>query len=136
MQIAEEKKLDLVEVAPNSKPVVCKIMDYGKYKYEKGKKDKEAKKKQKTIVVKEVKVKPRIDTHDLEVKEDKIVKFLAKEYKIKVSLMMFGRERMHADLGIKLLDKIAEKFEGTAIIEKKYGKTESQKFLMISPLKK
>lgn len=134
LDLAGEKKLDLVEVAANAQPPVCRIMDYGKFKYDKEKKAKEAKKKQKVVVVKEVKFKPRIDTHDMETKIGKIEKFLEKEYKIKVSLMLFGRERMHTDLGIKLLDKIAAQFSEDAIVDKKYN--EAQKFLMISPLKK
>jgi translation initiation factor IF-3 len=134
LELAVEKKLDLVEVAANAQPPVCRIMDYGKFKYDKEKKAKEAKKKQKVVVVKEVKFKPRIDTHDRDTKIGKIEKFLAKEYKIKVSLMLFGRERMHTDLGIRLLDEIASQFAETAIVEKKYN--EAQKFLMISPLKK
>lgn len=133
LEIAAEKKLDLVEVAPNAKPAVCKIMDYGKYKYEQSRKAKEAKKNQKQVIVKEVKFKARIDKHDLETKLGKIEKFLEKDNKVKVSLMMFGRERMHADLGIKLLDQIAEKFTETATVEKRYA--ESQKFLMLTPKK-
>ena len=135
LEIAMDKGLDLVEVATNAKPVVCKIMDYGKFKFEKGKKDKEAKKKQKVIVVKEVKFKPRIDKHDLGVKSNQISKFLDKGYKVKVSLMLFGRERMHADIGIKMLDEVAESFVELATVEKKYGSTEAQKFIILSPKK-
>lgn len=136
LDIADERKLDLVEVAATSKPIVCKIMDYGKFKYEKTKKEKEAKKKQKIIVVKEVKFKARIDKHDFETKLNKIQNFLDKEYKVKASLMMFGRERMqHSDLGIKVLEQIVDKFKEETIIEKKYGNNESQKFIMISPKK-
>jgi translation initiation factor IF-3 len=134
MELALEKKLDLVEISPNAEPPVCRVMDYGKFKYEKGKKDKEAKKKQKVVIVKEVKVKPRIDTHDFDVKVDMIKKFLEKEYKIKVMIMMFGRERSHSELGIAVLEKMAEVFEGTAVVEKKYGMNEGgQQFIMISP---
>lgn len=134
LKIAEEKNLDLVEVAANASPVVCKIMDFGKFKYEKTKKEKEAKKKQKVIVLKEIKVKPRIDSHDMETKINHIRSFLKKDFKIKVSLMLFGRERMHAELGIKILDQIAEVFKEDNIIEKKYA--EGQKFLIISPKSK
>ena len=133
LEIAAEKKLDLVEVAPNSKPVVCKIMDYGKYKYEQARKAKEAKKNQKQVIVKEIKFKARIDKHDLETKLNKIDKFLEKDNKVKVSLMMFGRERMHVGLGIKLLDEIAENFSEKAVVEKRYA--EAQKFLMLTPKK-
>lgn len=131
LELAEEKKLDLVEVSPTAKPVVCKIMDYGKFKYEKTKKEKEAKKKQKVVIVKEIKFKPRIDTHDFNTKKGKISNFLAKGYKVKVTLMLYGRERMHADLGIKLLDKVSEEFKDDVIVEKKYR--DAQKFVMLSP---
>lgn len=133
MEMAEEAGLDLVEVAANAKPVVCKILDYGKFKYEKGKKEKEAKKNQKVVVVKEIKVKARIDQHDLGVKIGKIEKFLSKEYKVKVTLMLFGRERMYADLGIAILEKVANHFDGDAIIERNFSGATPQKFIIISP---
>jgi len=130
---AREAELDLVEVSPNAKPPVCKIMDYGKYKYELARKAKEAKKNQKQVVLKEVKFKARIDKHDFETKIGKIEKFLGKENKVKVSLMLFGRERMHADLGVKILEQVAERFSETADVDKKYG--EKQKHLMLTPKK-
>ena len=135
LKAAEEAGLDLVEMASNANPVVCKIMDFGKFKYEKGKKEKEAKKNQKTVVVKEIKLKPRIDTHDLEVKSNRIEKFLTKGNKVKVSLMLFGRERMHAEIGIKLLEDLAKRFEDMATVEKKIGAKENQKFLILTPKK-
>lgn len=128
--MAYEQKLDLVEVAANAKPPVCRIMDYGKFKYDKEKKAKEAKKKQTKIIVKEVKFKPRIDKHDLETKVNKITKFLEKGNKVKVSLMLFGRERMHADLGVQVLEGVAKRFEETAVVEKNYK--DAQKFLMLT----
>lgn len=133
LEIARDNDLDLVEVASNSTPPVCKIMDYGKYKYEQARKAKEAKKNQKLVVVKEVKFKARIDKHDFETKAGKIEKFLAKENKVKVTLMLFGRERMHADLGIKILDQIAERFSDVADVDKKYF--DKQKHLMLTPKK-
>jgi len=120
LELANEKKLDLVEVAENAEPPVCRIMDYGKFRYEKEKKDKAAKKNQKIVLLKEVKVKPRIDTHDVETKTNQIAKFLEKGDKVKLSLILLGRERMHADIGIQVLEKVANQFEETAIIEKKY----------------
>ncbi|WP_307905452.1 translation initiation factor IF-3 [Haliovirga abyssi] len=135
LKIAQEAELDLVEISPNANPTVCKIMDYGKFKYEKGKREKDAKKNQKVIVVKEIKFKPRIDTHDLEVKSNKILKFLNKGNKVKVSLMLFGRERMHAEIGIKLLEKVAKQFEEIATVERKFGSKENQKFLILTPKK-
>ena len=133
--LAAEKNLDLVEISPNATPPVCKIMDYGKYKYEKTKKDKENKKKQKNVVVKELRIKPHIDEHDKETKISQIKKFIEKEHKVKVSLRLTGRERLHADSAIKILDEFASHFEETAIAEKKYGKEQVQKFILLSPKK-
>lgn len=133
LELAEEKKLDLVEVAGNAEPPVCRIMDYGKFKYEKEKKDKAAKKNQKIVLLKEIKVKPRIDTHDIETKTKQITKFLEKGDKVKLSLILLGREKMHAEIGIQVLEKVANQFEETAIIEKKYK--EPQKFIILSPKK-
>lgn len=131
--MAKDANLDLVEVSPNAKPPVCKIMDYGKYKYEQQRKAKEAKKNQKQVVLKEVKFKARIDKHDFETKISKIEKFLEKENKVKVSLMLFGRERMHAELGVKILEEVAARFTEKADVDKKYG--EKQKHLMFTPKK-
>ena len=133
--LAAEKNLDLVEISPNATPPVCKIMDYGKYKYEKTKKDKENKKKQKNVVVKELRIKPHIDEHDKETKISQIKKFIEKEHKVKVSLRLTRRERLHADSAIKILDEFASHFEETAIVEKKYGKEQVQKFILLSPKK-
>ena len=135
LALAAEKELDLVEISPNATPPVCKIMDYGKYKYEKTKKDKENKKKQKNVVVKELRIKPHIDEHDKETKISQIKKFIEKEHKVKVSLRLTGRERLHADSAIKILDEFASHFEETAIVEKKYGKEQVQKFILLSPKK-
>ena len=93
LTIAQERGLDLVEVAPNAEPPVCKVMDYGKYKYEQAKRQQEAKKKQTTIQVKEVKVRPKIEEHDLNYKMNNIRKFLSQRNKIKVSMIFRGRER-------------------------------------------
>ena len=133
--LAAEKNLDLVEISPNATPPVCKIMDYGKYKYEKTKKDKENKKKQKNVVVKELRITPHIDEHDKETKISQTKKFIEKEHKVKVSLRLTGRERLHADSAIKILDEFASHFEETAIVEKKYGKEQVQKFILLSPKK-
>lgn len=133
--IATEKGLDLVEISPNAEPPVCKIMNYGKFKYEKTKKEKENKKKQKNVVIKEIRVKPHIDEHDKDTKIAQIEKFIEKEYKVKVSLRLSGREKMHADSAVKVLDAFADHFEETAIVEKKYGKEQVQKFVLLSPKK-
>lgn len=130
LELANENKMDLVEVAGNAEPPVCRVMDYGKFRYEKEKKAKEAKKKQTKVVVKEVKFKPRIDTHDLETKINHIEKFLEKGNKVKVSLMLFGRERMHTDIGIQVLELVASRLEEVAVVERQYR--EAQKFLMLT----
>ena len=133
--LATERELDLVEISPNATPPVCKIMNYGKFKYEKTKKDKENKKKQKNVVIKEIRIKPHIDEHDKDTKIAQIEKFIAKEYKVKVSLRLSGREKAHADAAVKVLDTFADRFEDTAIVEKKYGKEQIQKFVLLSPKK-
>ena len=135
LALAAEKSLDLVEISPNATPPVCKIMDYGKFKYEKTKKEKENKKKQKNLVIKEIRIKPHIDEHDKETKLSQIKKFIEKEYKVKISLRLSGREKLHAESAVKILDEFADSFEETAIVEKKYGKEQVQKFVMLSPKK-
>jgi translation initiation factor IF-3 len=128
---AQEKGLDLVIISPNAEPPVCKMMDYGKFRFEKLKKDKENKKKQKQIALKELRIKPHIDEHDMNTKISQIKKFIEKEHK--VSLRLLGREKAHADTAIKVLDEIASHFEEIAVIEKKYGREQVQKFIMLSP---
>lgn len=135
LKLAAESDLDLVEISPSAIPPVCKIMNYSKFRYEKSKKEKENKKKQKNIVIKEIRVKPHIDSHDLQTKISQITKFLEKEYKIKVSLRLSGREKLHVDSAIKVLDEFADTFEELAVVEKKYGKEQIQKFIMLSPKK-
>lgn len=135
LNIANKKNLDLVEISSNSNNSVCKIMDYGKYRYEKLKKEKENKKKQKNTVIKEIRIKPHIDKHDKDTKVSQIEKFLEKDYKVKVSLRLSGREKLHSDMAIKVLDDFANHFEEKATIEKKYGKEQVQKFVMLSPKK-
>lgn len=135
MNIAQNKNLDLVELSSNENNSVCKIMNYGKYRYEKEKKDKENKKKQKNTVIKEIRIKPHIDKHDKDTKINQIEKFLEKEYKVKVSLRLSGREKLHSEMAIKVLDDFVSFFEEKVIIEKKYGKEQIQKFVILSPKK-
>ena len=99
------------------------------------KKEKENKKKQKNVVIKEIRIKPHIDEHDKETKISQIKKFIEKEYKVKISLRLSGREKLHAESAVKILDAFADSFEETAIVEKKYGKEQVQKFVMLSPKK-
>lgn len=115
--MANSKNLDLVQISPNANPPVCKIMDYGKFRYEQARKDKEAKKKQKTIVVKEVRLRPGIEQNDLNTKANNAIKFLKKGDKVKVELRFRGRELGHKDIGkevmLKFLDIIKEFGEPT-----------------------
>ena len=115
---AAEQNLDLVLVAPNSKPVVCKIMNYGKYKFEQAKKEKEAKKKQKTIDIKEVRLSPNIDTNDLKTKVNAARKFLSKGDRVKVTLRFRGREMAHMASSKHVLDDFAEHLADVAVVEK------------------
>ncbi len=117
MKIAEEQGLDLVEVAPLSNPPVCRIMDYGKYKYELEQKAKRAKKHQTSIVLKEIKMRPKIDHHDFDVKKRHIERFLQSGAKVKVTIMYRGREMTHTDIGRGLLDKLAEEIKELGTIE-------------------
>ena len=105
--LADEAGLDLVEISPNAKPPVCKIMDFGKYKYEQQKKESEARKKQKTIDVKEIKFRPNTDTHDYEVKMRSVAKFLDNGDKVKITMRFRGREMAHQELGRQLLERVA-----------------------------
>lgn len=119
LDIAAERKLDLVNVAPTAKPVVCKILDYGKYKYELAKKEKEARKNQRTINVKEIRMTPNIDTHDLDVKARRAMEFLKDGDKVKVSVRFRGRELGHTELGREVLDQFTEMVSEVSSVEKK-----------------
>jgi translation initiation factor IF-3 len=127
---AQEFGLDLVEVSPNAKPPVCKIMDYGRYKYEQTKKQQEAKKKQATFQLKEIKVRPKTGEHDLQTKLGHIRKFLERKDKVKVTVMFRGREIALADRGRELLAQIATEVEGLASIEQE-PKFEGRTIIMI-----
>jgi translation initiation factor IF-3 len=118
LEIARERNLDLVEVSPNALPPVCKLMDYGRFKYEQAKKENEARKNQKTITLKEIRMRPRTDEHDVEVKTRKIQEFLAEGDRVRVSVQFRGAEMRHPDIGRKLLDGIADVLKGTAVIER------------------
>ena len=118
MKIAQEAELDLVEIAPSSKPPVCRIMDYSKYKYDQAKKAKEAKKKQKVIHVKEIKMHPNIDQHDYIFKKNNIEKFLKRGDRAKVTMVFRGREMAHLETGRAVLQKLANELAPIAEIEK------------------
>jgi translation initiation factor IF-3 len=130
LQMAIERSVDLVEIAPTAKPPVCKFMDYGKYKYEQAKKDKEARKKQRTTEIKEVKLRPNIEDHDFETKARNAQRFLADGDKVKVTIMFRGREVTHPDLGKKLCVRLAEFCKVEANIERE-PKLEGRNMIMI-----
>ena len=118
MKIAKEAELDLVKIAPQAKPPVCKIIDYGKYRYELARKEKEAKKKQKTIEVKEVRLSPNIDVNDLNTKVASARKFIEKGNKVKVTLRFRGREMAHVQSSKHILEDFAKALEDIAIVDK------------------
>ncbi|WP_068112617.1 translation initiation factor IF-3 [Tropicimonas marinistellae] len=136
MELAEQVGLDLVEISPNATPPVCKIMDFGKYKYEQQKRESEAKKKQKTIEVKEVKFRPNTDTHDYDVKMRNVTRFLENGDKVKVTLRFRGREMAHQNLGRELLERVAEDIKDLGKVENMPKMEGRQMVMMIGPLGK
>jgi translation initiation factor IF-3 len=115
--LARQNGLDLVEVSPNSRPPVCRIMDFGKFKYEQNKKDRKARSRQQGQQLKEVKFRPKIERHDLEVKIRNTRRFLSEHHKVKVTMNFRGREVTHADIGRAILDKVAAALEDVSTIE-------------------
>ncbi len=132
--MAVDVGLDLVEISPNAKPPVCKIMDFGKYKYETQKREAEARKKQKIIEVKEVKFRPNTDTHDYDVKMRNVFKFLDGGDKVKITLRFRGREMAHQDLGRALLQRIAADVDGHGKVESMPKMEGRQMIMIIGPL--
>ncbi len=122
--------LDLVEISPNADPPVVKILDYGKFKYEAQKRANEARKKQKVIEVKEIKMRPGIDTHDYDVKMRQVKNFLEEGDKVKITLRFRGREMAHQELGVKVLDRVREDTEELAKVEA-YPKLEGRQMIMV-----
>jgi translation initiation factor IF-3 len=130
LELAAQDELDLVEVAPNAEPPVCKIMDFGKFKYQQNKRTQEAKKKQTVIQVKEVKVRPKTDEHDLQVKVRHIRRFLGQKDKAKVTILFRGREIAYTELGMKVLERIREELKEEAVVEQS-PKMEGRNMVMI-----
>lgn len=130
LRIAAEQQLDLVEVAPMGKPPVCRIMDFGKFRYEQQKRDKEAKKKQKVVTVKEVKLRPNIEQHDFNVKLKNALRFLEDGDKVKVTIMFRGRELSHPELGREVLLKMATELKDLVTVERD-PKLEGKNMIMI-----
>ncbi|UJL48268.1 translation initiation factor IF-3 [Virgibacillus sp. NKC19-16] len=135
LDIAQTRNLDLVLVAPNAKPPVCRIMDFGKYRFEQQKKEKEARKKQKVINVKEVRFTPGIGDHDFETKLKNARKFLQKGDKVKAAVRFRGRAITHKELGREVLDRFAEEVKDIATIESKPKMEGRNMFMMVAPIK-
>jgi translation initiation factor IF-3 len=136
MELAEQAGLDLVEISPNATPPVCKIMDFGKFKYEQQKRESEARKKQKIIEVKEIKFRPGTDTHDYEVKMRNVMKFLENGDKVKVTLRFRGREMAHQNLGRELLERVADDVKELGKVENMRKMEGRQMVMMIGPVLK
>lgn len=135
LDIAAKASLDLVEVAPNSSPPVCRIMDYGKFRYQQSKKQQVAKKSQSVIQVKEIRIRPKTDEHDLQVKIKHIKKFLSQNDKVKITMMFRGREIAYTDLGRKIMDDIQKELAEISIIDQ-HPRLEGRNMVMIVSPKK
>ena len=136
LALAESQQLDLVEVSPTAVPPVCRIMDYGKFKYQQSKKLQEARKKQVHVVVKEVKLRPKTDEHDLQTKIKHLHRFLEEGNKAKVTVVFRGREITHMEIGKEALDRIANEFQDIAVIEVRPKMEGRSLFMIIAPKKK
>jgi len=133
LEAAEEAGLDLVEIVPNADPPVCKILDYGKFKFQEQKKKNEARKRQKVVEIKEIKLRPNIDTHDYEVKARSMHRFFEEGDKVKVTLRFRGRELAHPELGMKLLQKVKADFEPVAKVEYEPRMEGRQMIMILAP---
>lgn len=135
LDLAAKRGLDLVEISPNAVPPVCKVLDYGKFKYEQQKKLHEARKKQKVVVVKEIKIRPSIGDHDLEIKLKQLKKFIAEGDKVKMTLMFRGRELGHAEIGMKLIHDVKTRLleEGLVKVDSEPRREGRQAIMMLSP---
>jgi translation initiation factor IF-3 len=136
LEQARAADLDLVEVAPQANPPVCRIMDYGKYKYERAMRQKEARKKQARIEVKEIKFRPKIDRHDYETKKGHVVRFLNAGNRVKVTIMFRGREMAHTELGQRILDRLVEDLDGLATVEQPSKLDGRNMVMVLAPTKR
>jgi translation initiation factor IF-3 len=135
LRIAKDLDLDLVEVAPQASPPVCRVMDYGKYKYERDIRQKEARKKQSRVEVKEIKFRPKIDPHDYATKKGHVERFLKHRDKVKITIMFRGRELLHPERGEAILLKLAEELKDIALVESRPNLDGRNMVMMIAPLK-
>jgi len=133
LELARKANLDLVEVAPTATPPVCRLLDYGKYKYEQTRKERQARKAQKIVELREIRFRPKIGEHDVEFKIRSIKQFLQEGNKVKVTVMFRGREITHADLGWKLLQKVVQRLEGQGTIEKQAVMEGRRMFIIVAP---
>ena len=136
MRRAGEADLDLVEVAPQANPPVCRIMDYGKYKYERDVRQKEARRKQSRSGLKEIKFRPKIDRHDYETKKGHVIRFLNAGARVKVTIMFRGREMAHTELGKRILDRLVEDLDGLATVDQPSKLDGRNMVMVIAPTKK
>ena len=134
LDLAKKKGFDLVEVAPTAVPPVCRLMDYGKFKYEQAKKEREMRKSQKTSILREIRLRPKIGDHDFDAKVRSVKKLLQDGDKVKITIMFRGREITHADLGWKLLEKMMEVLKGTVSIERQPMMEGPRMFMILTPL--
>jgi translation initiation factor IF-3 len=133
--MARERELDLVEIVAKANPPVCRIMNYGKYLYQKNKRAHEAKKHQKQIQVKEIKFRVKIDEHDYNFKKNHVERFLMEGNKVKTTIMFRGRERSHGQLGVRILDRLATELKDIALVENRSGMEGNQMYQIVSPKK-
>ena len=135
LELSADKDLDLVEIAPDAQPPVCRIMDYGKWRYDQEQKAKQARKHQSTITIKEIKFRPKIDPHDYATKKGHVERFLKARDKVKVTIMFRGREVMHAERGERILLQLAEELKDLALVESKPNLDGRNMIMMLAPLK-
>ncbi|WP_220699400.1 translation initiation factor IF-3 [Nocardioides cavernaquae] len=136
LKLAQEADLDLVEIAPQGKPPVCKLMDYGKFKYEAAQKAREARRNQTNVIIKEMKLRPKIDAHDYETKKGHVVRFLRAGDKVKITIMFRGREQHRPELGFRLLQKLAEDVQELGFVESSPKQDGRNMIMVLGPHKK
>ena len=136
LKLAQEADLDLVEIAPQGRPPVCKLMDYGKFKYENAQKAREARRNQTNVIIKEMKLRPKIDQHDYETKKGHVVRFLGAGDKVKITIMFRGREQHRPELGFRLLQRLAEDVEELGFVESSPKQDGRNMIMVLGPHKK
>ena len=136
LAIAKQKSLDLVEISPTAVPPVCRIMDFGKYQYQEQKRNREAKKHQKVIEVKEIKFRPKIDTHDYDTKKGHVERFLRAGSRVKITIMFRGREMSHTELGRKILDRLVVDLAEIAVVDAAPKQDGRNMIMVLAPTKK